>query len=196
MRDKDLRDALRDELFAQHGCDRHTVILEEFAVCHGSARIDLAVVNGLLHGFELKSDSDTLSRLPQQIRAFAPVFDRVTLVLGERHIRQALELIPEWWGVRLARTSCGRMIFRDLKLPLNNPQAEPRALVRLLWREEAVALLRQCGSRTSGRQNRADVYEEIVQKVQLHELRSHVRESIKGRRFVAPQTSYGDLFPL
>ena len=64
MSDACIRDALKRELLYEYKDDRQTVIIEELGVQHGTSRIDLAVVNGVLHGFELKSDRDTLTRLP------------------------------------------------------------------------------------------------------------------------------------
>src|SRR5436309_5269309 len=97
--DVQIRTALKSKLLVRHKNDSDTMIIEELGVHHVALRIDLAVVNGELHGFELKSDRDTLSRLREQAKAYASVFDRVTLVLGKRHVRRALEMIPDWWGI-------------------------------------------------------------------------------------------------
>ena len=42
------------------------MILDELGICRGRVRIDLTVVNGLLHGYEIKSERDTLARLETQ----------------------------------------------------------------------------------------------------------------------------------
>src|SRR5271154_5741007 len=47
-----------------------TIILEEFALYGGINRADIAVLNGVSHGYEIKSDRDTLIRLPQQVQAY------------------------------------------------------------------------------------------------------------------------------
>src|SRR6202035_2006455 len=114
MKDFHIRTALKRELLASHADDPGTAIIEELGILHGSCRIDLAVVNGVMHGYELKSDRDTLLRLPRQIQAFAAVFDYVTLVVGERHVRLAVEIIPDWWGVRSVRLDSGKLSFCDL----------------------------------------------------------------------------------
>jgi len=36
----------------------------------GASRIDRAVVNGSVHGYEIKSETDDLTRLPAQARAY------------------------------------------------------------------------------------------------------------------------------
>src|SRR3989338_11292875 len=77
-------------------------IFEEFGVSHGTARIDFAIVNGVMHGYEIKSDRDTLDRLPDQMREYNAVFDKMTLVVGRHHLYEALAIIPEWCGIILA----------------------------------------------------------------------------------------------
>jgi hypothetical protein len=90
MNDAQIRIATKQALFAQHLGEPDTVIFEELGVQHGLSRIDLAVVNGELHGFEFKSDKDTLARLPEQAESYGRVFDRVTLVVGESHLLHLL----------------------------------------------------------------------------------------------------------
>lgn len=102
MNDNQIRSALKQKLFVQYFRDSETLILDEVGIRHGAARIDLVVVNGTLHGFEIKSDRDTLKRLPKQVRIYNPVLDRITLVVGHRHADEAMQIVPEWWGVKLA----------------------------------------------------------------------------------------------
>jgi hypothetical protein len=66
---------------------QHDLIVEEFG-CN-SARTDIAVINGSLHAFEIKSDSDSLDRLPSQIEAYQGVFEYITLVCGSRLLKRA-----------------------------------------------------------------------------------------------------------
>jgi hypothetical protein len=64
MRDSDVRGATKAWLSAEYACDQDTRIVEEMGVWSGSVRIDIAIINGHLSGYELKSDRDTLERLP------------------------------------------------------------------------------------------------------------------------------------
>ena len=61
------------------------------------------MVNGEFSGFEIKSDVDSLQRLPGQIAAFASVFDRVSLVTTDRHLADVKKVIPSWWGIVYSR---------------------------------------------------------------------------------------------
>lgn len=94
MRDRDVRQALHRKVLKEHHGDADTLVLDELGLRHGTCRVDIAVVNGYLHGYEIKSDSDTLERLPAQIATYGLVLDRATLVVGERHLEKAKPLIP------------------------------------------------------------------------------------------------------
>ena len=88
--DPEIRQALRFRLSIEHAKQPDTVFIEEFGICRGQGRIDLAVVNSFLHGYEIKSDRDSLRRLDNQIELYSKVLDRATIVVGKRHLSEAL----------------------------------------------------------------------------------------------------------
>ena len=69
LKDYDIRQALIKQIKKEN--QRHTDssfrIIEELSVCDGDARVDIAVANGRLCGYGIKSDFDTFDRLPNQI---------------------------------------------------------------------------------------------------------------------------------
>jgi len=97
-RDSDIRRVLLADLSQLYSDKDHDLIVEEFG-CN-SAHIDIAVINGALHAFEIKSDS--LDRLPSQIEAYQGVFEYITLVCGRRLMKRARVTIPKWWGLKKA----------------------------------------------------------------------------------------------
>jgi hypothetical protein len=100
LRDADIRGHLETWIRSLHS-ETPTVILHELKIPRPSARVDIAVVNGELSAFEIKSDVDSLFRLPRQVLSFDSVFDRVSLVTTEKHLQRARAVIPRWW-----RTCC------------------------------------------------------------------------------------------
>jgi hypothetical protein len=136
-----------------------------------------------MHGYELKSDRDTLQRLPEQVNAYAAVFDFVTLVVGERHLRHAIEIVPDWWGGRVVRADSGKLLFRDLRLAMINVSTDPLSTVRLLWRQEALNLLAEIsGTRTADSRPREQIYSELVAVAERGYLRGAVRRCLKNRK--------------
>jgi len=102
LKDSDIRGPLHIWLEQQHVCDVDTNIIHELPIPRPSARVDIALVNGELCGFEIKSDVDTLCRLPRQIASFSSVFDRVSIVTTSRHLKSVRHIVPKWWGICLA----------------------------------------------------------------------------------------------
>jgi hypothetical protein len=192
MTDGDIRHALRANLLEQHRGDRSTILIEELGLRHGAVRADVVVVNGLLHGFEIKSDLDTLRRLPRQVEYYSSVLARATLVVGYRLLDRALTLLPGWWGVILAKP--GKEIHVELdpiRRAEENPQLSPLALAKLLWREEALTALRYAGAADGlSSKPRAHLYQRLADTTDLRCLQSLVCAALKARtswRPAAPQ---------
>lgn len=182
MNDAVIRVATKRALLLEHKGDAETVIFEELGVQHGVSRIDIAVVNGELHGFELKSNRDTLARLPEQIETYGRVFDRVTLVVGERHLRRAVDMVPDWWGIRVARTERGKLHFCDLRIAVGNPSPDARCIVMLLWRSEALDFLEELGKAKGLRSRcKAEIYDALVDSMDFDKLCDRVRRCLRQR---------------
>ena len=190
MRDRDVRLVLHRKLDAEHQGDSDTRILHELGLRHGTRRVDIAVVNGSLHGYEIKSDSDTLDRLPGQVETYAAVLDYATLVVGERLAAHARKQLPKWWGVEVASVNAaGEVSIRSHRPPRPNPKINPIALAELLWRSETIELLAGLGVAPKVlRMPRAALYREIALKLPLDELREAVRSRLKLRTAWRDQT--------
>lgn len=183
MKDFEIRIALRRELDILYRGDTETLVVEELGLRHGAIRIDLAVVNGLLHGYELKSDHDRLDRLPRQCDTYNGIFDRVTLVVGARLAKRAIQMVPVWWGIELAEFDpSGRVRFTTQRDPVENPALDPLAIAKLLWRDEALALLTELGhSRGLFSKPRSHVYAKLAEVADLQLLQYRVRDRLRNR---------------
>lgn len=140
MRDVDVRRALHQDLGARYD-PSDTLIVDEFGICNGASRVDVAVVNGKLTGYEIKSAVDRLDRLSGQVEVYGQVLDEVTLVAAEGHLDEATELVPAWWGIVEARGDRTEVSLRCLRPAEPNPDPDTFALARLLWRDEALEVL-------------------------------------------------------
>lgn len=174
--------AVRGLLGGLHG-DPSTRIVEEMGIWSGTVRIDVAVINGELSGFELKSDKDTLARLPAQAEYYSRVFDRITLVVGTKHANQALRLIPLWWGVIQAETQKGSIKLSGVRDAQKNPNVDPFLLAQLLWKEEALSILDSRGLAKGWRSKPVKViHQRLSLELPLDELSQEVRSRLKARR--------------
>lgn len=180
-RDPEIRESLHRKLAAD-GRKLNTV-LNEFTVMRGNQRVDVAVVDELLEGFEIKSDVDTLKRLPDQAKYFSYCFHRMTLVVGPVLLEGALKLIPDWWGVLLAtRNKKGVVVLRELRPALPNPKVNYRWVARLMWRDEIIAALRRLGFyRGASKLNHGKMAEHLRANVTEPELVELVTSTLLAR---------------
>jgi hypothetical protein len=193
MRDVDIRAALRRHLAAACADDPTTLILDELGVCSGSVRVDMAVVNGALKGFEIKSDSDTLDRLANQANAYNKVFDTLSVVVEKRHLSKVRSMVPAWWGIHIANArENGAVDLESVRRERLNHRIDAASLVQLLWRDETLALLQSIGAGVGIRKKpRRYLWEALTTSVALVELREMVRRQLKSRqgwRSVSPPT--------
>jgi hypothetical protein len=183
LRDLDVRIALRSSVLSKHQSEPDTLVIEELGIRHGTVRVDVAVVNGSIHGFEIKSDVDTLARLPRQVELYSAVMDRATLVVGERHAKAAQSLLPDWWGVDVVcQGNEGKLSFQELQEAHENPAVNPLAVAELLWSNEVCHILGQLGFLPKQlRKPRAFLYREIAEFLHPDDLRAMVRSTLKKR---------------
>ncbi len=180
--DSDIRQVLRSKLLLKHATESDTVVIEELGLCRGQVRVDVSVVNGLLHGYEIKSDRDSLQRLSAQAELYGKVLDRATLVVGDRHLGEALDIVPGWWGILLVHRSANGLKFKTVRRPGNNPNRDPRALVELLWLDDAIALLEERDAARGFRgKPRWVVWDRVCELFGINEIAKAVRVHLKAR---------------
>lgn len=183
MNDLDVRNAVHKKLLKKYHEDTTTLIIDELGICQGCARIDIAVVNGQLHGFELKSAKDNLSRLPNQVEYFSSVMDKMTLIVADNHFKEAIEIIPTWWGVKVAsQGQRGAIHISTVRREKANKTVDPWALSQLLWHDEILDALANCGVITGVKSKpRWVLWEKLAQEMPLEQLKDFVRTTMKAR---------------
>lgn len=148
MRDIDVRAALSHKLAATLADHAHLVAHEVDIRWHTPARMDVLAVSDRIAGYEIKSDVDSLARLPRQAEAYGDVVERAYLVAGSRHLEHASVLVPQWWGVWSAtRSADGQVKLREVRRSRLNPAISPLAVSTLMSRRELVEALTALGER-------------------------------------------------
>jgi hypothetical protein len=182
MNDHILREATKKKIIPRH-LRSGAFVVEELNLRHGAARIDIVVIGDLLHGFELKSDSDNLDRLADQARVYNDLFDKMTLIVGYKHAHNALHSIPDWWGVKLAHTGPrGGVHFNDARSARPNPKKDLVAVASLLLRNEAINLLEEFGH-AEGLKNKpaVSVYQRLAETARPEEVQQRIYQQIRIR---------------
>lgn len=159
---------------------RPAEFFEEFGVRHGAARIDIAVFNGIMHGYEIKSDRDTLIRLPEQMNEFNAVFDKLTLVVGKRYLYDAINIVPNWWGIMVAKIDANHEIFfQTIREADDNKNQIGVSIARLLWKEEALQILEERNMARGVRSKpREFIYQRLANVLDTDTLKEKVKNAL------------------
>lgn len=193
--DADIRAALLSRLRAEHSTD-DSLVIEELGLWQGRARVDIAVINGSLSGFEIKSDRDTLTRLASQQAMYEQCFDAMTIVVGSKHLSSARNVLPRWWGIVEAVACADGVEFRPRRKARTNTRVCAEAVVRLVWKNEASEILRANGVMIDAESHtRHELWNLLLQKLSRRAIRDAVREKIKARgdwRSDPTLSRYGD----
>src|SRR5271155_4352558 len=185
MREAAVRQALYDtEIKKILAHDPTSLIVDELGLFEGEYRIDVAVINGKLHGYEIKSKADNLDRLSAQQESYSKIFDRMTLVADERHVEQAVKIVPPWWGLIAVSTRDAQPYLNEIWPSRQNLNVDLYAVCQLLWRDEALEILKELGlARGEIRKHSRKLMWRVLAKVlEPHELKDAVHRKLKARR--------------
>lgn len=94
-----IKSKLIDYILSNQDCDNPDVLATEVPFADFQRRADLVRMNGLLHGYEIKSDLDNLNTLEGQITHYQSVFDKVSVVLTKTHIKNIRQMVPKTVGI-------------------------------------------------------------------------------------------------
>lgn len=158
-------------------------VFSELGLEWGSAIFDVAVLGERIDGYEIKSDKDSLSRLPNQVRLFSEVADLMTIVTVQRHLKKCVYLVPDWWGVTLAKRIDGNVELLRIREADWNPNQNAASLLRLMWKSEIAAFLTKHGhSKINKRLAKDKLAEEAVKLFAIDDIRSEVLRCVKSRK--------------
>ncbi|MBB3006015.1 sce7726 family protein [Cupriavidus alkaliphilus] len=180
LNETDLKVAVIDHLYARSMLN-DAVLINEMVVANWSRRADLAVANGRLWAFELKSDLDTLARLKGQVETYQQRFDKVVVVTTERYLARSASMLPESVGLwSVEPTLDGRRKVRVVRPGRVEEVRERSALLGFLLKTELVALLRSVSKAASIEIHRRAL-ESQASELPVATIRRFVLSSLKAR---------------
>lgn len=183
MNESDIKNALyQTELAKLRAEDENTRIVEELCILGGKVRVDLAAINGQLHGYEIKSSVDNLERLPRQKNFYQRVFDKITIVADQKHVVKAVKIVPPCWGLIVANEGTLGTQLEEIWPARQNFEVDPEALVQLLWRDEALSILKVHGlAGGMQKKSRKSMWKAMLRELDLPTIKSSVRNCLKYR---------------
>lgn len=189
LRDPEIRAELRRGLMLRLSHRDDVAIVDEMGIQGGFVRADLAMLRPeRFVGYEIKSDFDSLKRLPRQQEIYELVFDHCYVICGEKYAHKTIDILPEWWGVYALsvewdwQTRESKLKFKKIRTASDHDRVDINVLVDLFWRDELLGILRSMGlgtglSAASKRVLRAKVLERCDHAA----LRSYLVQAVKVR---------------
>jgi hypothetical protein len=139
MRDQVIRRAFHQTILKSAHEDADTLVVDELGLKNGEVRADIAVLNGKLVGYEIKTENDTLIRLSSQVEAYNEVFDKAFIIVSNNHLQKATNIIPEWWGIySIIPKVEGEYFFECIRQAKLNRIQNSYSIAQLLWKAEAL----------------------------------------------------------
>ncbi len=177
--DADIRDGLC--LFLEAGCGKARFFDE---LTMGDSRADLVMVteNGLT-GIEIKSDADTYTRLPTQIKDYDKFFDRNVIVVGSSHAEHVAEHVPEDWGILVVNREGSGVDFYELRKAAGNGKAKLRRQLKLLWRRELTHIQEKNGLHKYAGKRRTFVEKYVLESLPAEKLKADLIEELFERDY-------------
>lgn len=177
MKDPDIRNVLRQTVLSEYIADPHSKVVEELRLSPANARVDIAVINGAFHAFEIKSASDTLGRLKNQIKCYTHVFDYITVVTEEKYVRKIIASTPPFIGVSI----CSENELHVRRPVQINKRTKGFYIAQLLWREEIKALLTEHRIPFRSHIRNWTLCELLAENIDTQKLSDAVRKKLKAR---------------
>ena len=182
--DSEIRSALHRKRLRCQKSHPDTLVIDELGLAHARSRIDVAVINGHIHGYEIKSAQDNLDRLGSQLEVYRQTLQKLTIVTAPKHLPRVLSEVPEWCGLIEAEQGPRAGIrLHSVRSASSNPDIVPVMLAHLLWRPEVLDLLTRIGYAPKElRHPRKRLYEMLCEVLTTRELTAAIREFMACRQ--------------
>ncbi|WP_336151284.1 sce7726 family protein [Acinetobacter ursingii] len=181
--DQDIRHALHSRLQKQYYVKDDHLVIDELSLEHGRNRVDIAVFDSCIHGYEIKSSKDNLLRLQNQLSQYSKSLQKVTFVVAENHFKDVMISTPEWCGLILVtKGPRGGVSFRSMRRAKLNPNVDFFSLAHILWKSEAIDLLYQYGvTERLEYKTRKELYKQLNQVMTVQQLALEIKTKLLKR---------------
>jgi hypothetical protein len=156
------------------------VVINEMVISNWSRRADIAVANGRLYGYEIKSDYDTLKRLDGQISTYTQHFDKTTVIVTQKHLLAAIKQLPRHVEIWEAKARSTRIDIRIIRRGRTTEISDINALYSHLTKTEINCFLRLSGAQVDSSWSRKQL---IINgsHANVRRLREYVLSCLKRR---------------
>lgn len=180
LNDVKVRRLLLQELNEKYARCDDTRIINELGLDFGASRIDVAVVNGIMHGYEIKSDLDNLDRLPRQMEYYNKAFERMTIVVSRKYLSDVKDMVPRWWGIKTISADRTRLI--NIRKGRQVSNQDTLLIIKLLWKKELEGLIDYLHLPKSLKKKRKNqLLKMLLEEADSETIRTYVYDVLKKR---------------
>jgi hypothetical protein len=174
---------IREALFADlEATDPKIRIMEEMKI--GSSRADfLLVTDGIITGYEIKSDADSYARLQSQTRDYGKFCDYCYVVVGKSHQKGIFKYVPDFWGVIVITAEDGNIKIEELREASISPNVTLYNKMRLLWKRELVNIRAKYGMPKHINKKKFFLSKEIERKIPKDDLALAITDELFERDY-------------
>jgi hypothetical protein len=182
LNDKNIRIALRNHLYNRKYPPIH--LLEEVRIHNGNAIADLVAINKRTHCYEIKGETDKISRLTFQGIYYNSTFNKITLVTTRNHLKKATKEIPLYWGILIIEGENDKIKFSYHRKTRNNPYLIKDKILLSLWKEELQFIYKYIENKNPRKsKNREELIKDISTGISVTKINEFFINFISNRKY-------------
>lgn len=184
MKDIDIRKGLKNGPLNKYIIAEDSFVIDEFNVSLGLVRADIAIVNGVLQGFEIKSPKDSLIRLENQIKEYEKFFEYFTVVTCEKFKERVINIVPNCCGITIVsnKENSSDIKFDIVREAILNNNVDKICLAKSLWKNEIIEVLEEIQYKKGFKsKSKPFLYELLSEIFTKDELLNIVKIKLKNR---------------
>jgi len=181
LKDKEIRTALIEHIRRRKPAVEK--IMEEVRVHNGNAIADVVAFYKETHCYEIKGQTDSISRLTRQAEIYNQTFPRITAVITKNHVRWATKNLPEYWGIIVAEAVSENVKLRHIRKAQTNPDFDKKKALMGLWREELLEIARdKIEIKTSKKATRLELASLMGERLKKSETIKSIKAALISRQ--------------
>ena len=173
--------AIRRVLLQKLAAHSPKAIIEELYVHRGNAIADVVAIHSEAHCYEIKGEGDNIQRIVTQGKYYDLVFPKVTLVTTFNHLEKALKLVPDHWGIMLARRTENGLKIGYIRSAKRNRLFDKQLALLTLWRSELAEVAIPLTDKKTAKLSRASLTEIIAENLSPDTLMKNIGEKLIAR---------------
>lgn len=175
------KNRLIESVFLKKYTNSDATLITELRV--GRSVADAVLVNGSSTCFEIKTEYDSLNRLPEQISSYRKLFDKIVVIAAESHIQNLLEQVPGDIGLSLLTKNGALKVIR--RPTDHSSERIDTAVLTSTLRLKELEKLTQSLTREKLPSSNIEVYQfcnDVIANADPHKVRQGFRNVLKACR--------------